>query len=551
MNAEATLLMPQAAAWLTLVLLLSGFLASAAWALETLARRTVPTRVIWAGALLVMVGMAAVAPLRVALTPVAPVQLPASVPSSQVAPRVAPDGASPVGDVDAPRSPISWTASWVANGVAGEMARHNLTTVGPRLVLGAAVVWGVLSLGVVLTLIVSYRRLVRRIAAEGEAAIINGTPVLVSAETGPVVAGLLAPRIVVPRWLLDRPSAEQSLVVAHELSHISARDPWLLILGTVGVALLPWNPFSWWFMSRLRLAIEMDCDHRVLRRADTSARTYGRLLIECSAAAPRVSLATPAFSHRTTHLERRLRTMTTQQPARTFPRRLGIMALGSVALLAACESQIPTAAEVATMNVAALEQRVGVLLPASSDVSTRYFIDGVASTREAATALTPDQIATIEVRRVLKKVALTTGASADQPTEQSNVEMYLTTKAASGSATNGESRKTGDATSINFTMVPSTGERTERTEVKRMLVVEGAPSPGSAVAEVLSGAPSGTDDISFIIIDGVRADKAAMQRVSPADIVTIEIVKGPAAVARYGESAAKGVIVVTTKGAPK
>lgn len=542
MSADPLLLLPQSAAWLTLVLLLSGFLAVAAWALETLARRTVPTRVIWAGALLVMVVMAAVAPLRVALTPAAPVQLPASVSASQIAARVERDVATPVAHVEAPRSPISWAASWVANRVAEQMARHHLTAEGPSIVLGAVVVWGALSLGVVLTLLVSYRRLVRRIAAEGQAAIINGTPVLVSEATGPVVVGLRTPRIVVPRWLLHRPTTEQSLVVAHELSHIAARDPWLLIFGTAGVALLPWNPFSWWFMSRLRLAIEVDCDHRVLRHAATSARTYGRLLIECSASAPRLSLATPAFSHRTTHLERRLRTMTTQQPSRMLPRRVGIVALGAIAVLTACESQIPTATEVASMNVSAVEQRVGQLVPAS-DVPTRYFIDGVASSREAATALTPDQIATIEVRRVVKGEPLTASSSSSEAPSTGAMEMYLTTKAASGTA--GASTTSSQVPSVNFTMVPSTKPGSE---AKPLVMVQGAP----VGAVVSGGAMDGVaDEIAFIIIDGVRQDKAAMQRVTPADIVTIEIIKGPAAVAKYGDSAAKGVIVVTTKGAPE
>ncbi len=535
MTAIALVALPQGAAWITLVLLLSVFLAATAWALDALARGTVPSRMIWGGALLVMITVAAVAPVRSVLARNQAVRIP------DVVSTMAPSGqGTEIAHIDVPlpnglRSPMTWSAEWVAGWVGERLQRTGAATRAPMLLSGALLAWLSMSLGVTLVLVVSYRRLTRRIAAESSPARIAGTPVLVTETIGPVVVGVRAPRIVVPHWLMKRPAEEQALVLAHEQSHIAARDPLLLVAGTLGVVLLPWNPFSWWFMSRLRLAIEVDCDRRVLRAANATPRNYGQLLIDLSATAPRISLAAPAFSHRSTHLERRLHTMTMPHPTRTLPRRLSILALGFVALLAACESQIPTATEVAAMDVTELEQQVGQLLPTAANGS-RYFIDGVESTREAATALSADQIATIEVRRMVRRVESATESTSAQPSSQETLEFYLTTKAASGGSSNTAER----GGTVNFTMVPSTKERTE---VKKMLVVEGTPNIGE-----LMGPDGSTNAISFVIIDGVRQDKAAMQRINPSEIASIEIIKGPAAVALYGESAANGVIVLTRKG---
>ncbi len=86
-------------------------------------------------------------------------------------------------------------------------------------------------------------------------------------------------RIVVPIWALElRPSA-LALLLEHEHEHIRARDHWLLAGGLGLLLLFPINPFLWWQFSRLKLAIEMDCDARVLSgRQDV--RSYAALLLD-------------------------------------------------------------------------------------------------------------------------------------------------------------------------------------------------------------------------------------------------------------------------------
>jgi bla regulator protein blaR1 len=90
-------------------------------------------------------------------------------------------------------------------------------------------------------------------------------PVLIAPDAGPAVVGLIRSRIVVPAWLLQASGEQQQCTIAHERSHLKARDPQLVALALLLLMLMPWNPLLWWQFSRLRRAIEVDCDARVLR----------------------------------------------------------------------------------------------------------------------------------------------------------------------------------------------------------------------------------------------------------------------------------------------
>ncbi|WP_024513943.1 M56 family metallopeptidase [Bradyrhizobium sp. Tv2a-2] len=105
-----------------------------------------------------------------------------------------------------------------------------------------------------------------------------GTAVYISEDCGPAVVGFLRPRIVVPRWLTKLPPDEQELVIAHEQSHLGAYDTQLLTIAFCLLAFVPWNPLLWWQLRRLRLAIEIDCDVRVLSLGYPVAR-YSETLI--------------------------------------------------------------------------------------------------------------------------------------------------------------------------------------------------------------------------------------------------------------------------------
>lgn len=139
-------------------------------------------------------------------------------------------------------------------------------------------------------------------------AVVDGTALFVAADAGPATVGLLRPRIVVPEWLLAAPPETRRLVLAHERSHIAAGDPALWGLGLAALILMPWNAFLWWQVRRLRLAIEVDCDRRVLRFGH-DVRRYARTLVDVSTRRPAYLGALAASSHSSSTIERRIMLM--------------------------------------------------------------------------------------------------------------------------------------------------------------------------------------------------------------------------------------------------
>lgn len=75
------------------------------------------------------------------------------------------------------------------------------------------------------------------------------------------------------------------------------------------------------------------------------------------------------------------------------------------------------------------------------------------------------------------------------------------------------------------------------------------PSPASAPVTRIRGLDAiGIDPL--ILVDGERVDgppRELLERYSPDDIESIEIIKGPYAMNLYGEEAANGVIVIVLK----
>ena len=138
---------------------------------------------------------------------------------------------------------------------------------------------------------------------------VDGRVVFVSPDRGPAAAGIVRPWIVIPSWILELPEKQRTLVILHEAEHVSGGDTVLLPLGLALVCASPWNPISWWQLARMRTAMEVDCDRRVLRRRPEPA-TYGDSLLVVAARATDTGLALAAFSERRGNLHRRIVAMT-------------------------------------------------------------------------------------------------------------------------------------------------------------------------------------------------------------------------------------------------
>ena len=154
-------------------------------------------------------------------------------------------------------------------------------------------------------------RLVQRRRAWHQASV-DGHSVLVSEAEGPAIVGFIRSAIVVPKWALAESERVRSLIMAHELEHQRAGDHLLSALTLVATVAQPWNPAVWWIARRLRVALEVDCDARVLRRG-SDPRTYGLLLLEAGSRAAGCRMPVPALSRPLSSLEERLQIMTAER----------------------------------------------------------------------------------------------------------------------------------------------------------------------------------------------------------------------------------------------
>ncbi|HEX6038493.1 M56 family metallopeptidase [Longimicrobium sp.] len=199
--------------------------------------------------------------------------------------------------------------------------------------------WAVASAAVLLALLGSGLTLRRR-ARGWRRRTVDGVGVWVAPDAGPAVTGFVRPRIVLPEWIVEGGPAQRALVLAHETEHLRAGDPRLLLGALLVAAALPWNPAVWWQVWRLRGAVEIDCDTRVLG-GGADARAYGRLLLDVAGqgAPHRLVVASLGASH--SSLERRIRLMLTPRPRSWRTRASAATAVAAALVLTACLAARP------------------------------------------------------------------------------------------------------------------------------------------------------------------------------------------------------------------
>lgn len=179
---------------------------------------------------------------------------------------------------------------------------------------------------------------IRRIRRASEPRMVDEVPVLITEAIGPAVIGVIEPRVLLPLSLLDLDHSLRRLVLRHELEHGHAHDQVALIGSAIALALVPWNVPLWWVVQRYRLAIEIDCDARVLA-GEPNARQYGQLLMLISQRAGVPAFA-PMLIASSSHLERRIAAMmsVTSKGQRI---RIAVAITGAVVVaIAACSARI-------------------------------------------------------------------------------------------------------------------------------------------------------------------------------------------------------------------
>lgn len=214
-------------------------------------------------------------------------------------------------------------------------------------------------------------------------ATIGGVRVAVTVDIGPAVWGVRRPEILLPEWAVRLESRVRRLMLLHEGEHVRAGDTRIVMGGLLLLAAAPWNIPLWWQLRRLRQAVELDCDARVLRRAP-DARRYGALLLEVGRrrAAPVLAVALadpPSF------LERRIRLITAKAGMPSM-RRMGGFGLVAALLVAVavCTREPMAAMRAAPVAAAVVMEPLSVVQPVMPARELKDPIEvGVASASEA------------------------------------------------------------------------------------------------------------------------------------------------------------------------
>ena len=177
----------------------------------------------------------------------------------------------------------------------------------------------VLALGIANVLRVAYLVYGARFRRGAAATVVDGVPVVITESLGPATVGLWRSRVLLPRWVIALPKAQRQYVVRHEDEHRRSHDAHLLFVASLTLVFMPWNVALWWQLRRLRLAVEMDCDNRVVG-ALGDANAYGTLLLTVAQATRGGPRLQPALLGGVGMLERRLRALLAPSPLRDVQR---------------------------------------------------------------------------------------------------------------------------------------------------------------------------------------------------------------------------------------
>ena len=377
-------------AWMLYVALIGGVVALAGWAVERLAVAAGwPRRFVWLAALTLAVAIPVAGTIAAARS--------AESPSA----------------TESPGAPPAATAG-TQNADAWNLTSSMPLPTGPEAVRAALALWGagtLASLTVIGTLLILVARARRRWPRTW----IADTDVYVSRSFGPALVGVVRPSVVVPSWVLQLKQRARAVIIRHETEHARTRDHLSLLYGGLVVAALPWSPATWWMARRLRSAVEMDCDQRILR-SGVAAADYGDVLLDAGARSWSRWALVPAMTQPKSLLERRLKTMSEKKTKLNTAQALLLAALAVGALAVACDTPVPTQVQDALIEAmdeeqiarteAEAERRAEELLRARAsgmDPAPLIYIDGVRVDRLSdldgvrIPSLDPDAIDRVEV----------------------------------------------------------------------------------------------------------------------------------------------------------
>lgn len=235
-------------------------------------------------------------------------------------------------------SPVTGTHGVSEQPASRQSTRARPVSSGTPIDRIAALAWLALSSAIGALLVVSAVRLQGQ-RRSWKRSRVDDEDVLLTNGLGPAVVGMVRPTIALPLWVLDEPSDRRTLILSHEREHRDAGDQRVVAFAWLALVLVPWNIAVLWAIARLRHAIEIDCDARVMRgRSDL--RSYAELLIDVSRR-PTARVATlTAFAEPPSNVELRIMALTRLRPSRKAT--IGAILVAGAAIAIACDIPRPS-----------------------------------------------------------------------------------------------------------------------------------------------------------------------------------------------------------------
>jgi beta-lactamase regulating signal transducer with metallopeptidase domain len=341
---------------------------------------------------------------------------------------------------------------------------------------------------------------------------LDGEDVALSHDFGPALVGVLHPVIVMPHWVLQLSSHERTLALRHEVEHRNARDTLVLSMGAIVCAVMPWNASLWFINRRLRQAVELDCDRRVLD-AGWAPADYGSLLIELSAASAPSRLPVAAISQPTSLLERRLTMMTKTKMTRgSIMATVGTTLAAALLLVSACETPPPSMTgpetEAAAESMFAVQVAPSGLAPSGvvleGGEKPLVIVDGVEVDRAELESIAPESIERVDVFKGERAIELY-GDEGERGVVQIFLKASVTEEGTDFQITHAED---GEHEATGYLLRQSTPDRQ---------TADGERSP--------VGPDSPTDwTTTTLLVDGERM--YSMDDIDPSDIERVDVVRG-------------------------
>ncbi len=387
---------------------------------------------------------------------------------------------------------------------------------------------------------------------------IAGSPVLISDERGPAVVGIRRSVVVMPKWIPELEDRLLRLVFLHEREHQRAGDHRLFAAAVATIALMPWNLFLWWQVSRLRLAIEFDCDRRVLGKGE-SPRDYADALITVGSRVSGSLLAAAAFAERKPAVEKRLRRMTDPRGPMPLTRTLGasgvamlavLLALGCPGPESALNAPEPPAATV-TPPATAVEWEPAPM-PSEEALGRGDRLSFIPYDRPPVLQNAQAVMGALEAAypEDLKEAGIGGRVEVWLYIDESGAVRNQELKTSSGS--DALDRAAADvASAMRFRPAANRDQPTD-VWVSQWVTFEVAESAGGSPDDEGAGpVAEGSSPVGspLIIVDGViQSEDTRLSDLQALDIDHVEVVKGERARELYGERARDGVVEITTRG---